>query len=309
MADAAIGAGNRIGIEVSRTDITSIVIDGAEGILNSASVAIDAAGDLGEQLASYATALQEKFAPVDSLGLAVPGLVDRETGRVTFSANVPAHSETDLVAALRKATGLKPVIENDANAAAYGEFRMGAGRGSSDLFYATLGDGVGGAFIFGGQIWHGASGFAGEFGYVTINSEGTRLEEVASSANIIRRTRSRFMQDSTSSLNKLDEEAINLPEIIDAAAKEDDFAQLMLERTGTYVGTGIASVINLLNVERIVIGGEIMQAKQLVLDAIVERTRELSFKPAFDSTTIVEGELGSYAAAIGAALLSGENAD
>jgi len=96
------------------------------------------------------------------------------------------------------------------------------------------------------------------------------------------------MQDSTSSLNKLDEEAINLPEIIEAAAKEDDFAQLMLERTGTYVGTGIASVINLLN---------------------VERARELSFKPAFDSTTIVEGELGSYAAALGAALLSGESTD
>ena len=102
---------------------------------------------------------------------------------------------------------------------------------------------------------------------------------------------------------------IGLPEIIQAAADEDDFAQLMLERTGTYVGTGIASVINLLNVERVIIGGEIMQAKQLVLDAIVTRARELSFKPAFDSTTIVEGELGSAAAAIGAALLSGGNAD
>ena len=309
MVDAANNAGNRIGIEVSRTCITSIVIDASEGILNTASVAIDIGGDLGEQVTACATGLQKKFAPVLSLGLAVPGLVDQKTGRVAFSANVPAHSETDLVSTLRNATGLEPFIENDANAAAYGEFRMGAGRGSRDLFYATLGDGVGGAFIFEGRIWHGASGFAGEFGYVTINSEGTRLEEVASSANIIRRTRSRFMQDSTSSLNKLEEEAINLPEIIDAAAKEDDFAQLMLKRTGTYVGTGIASVINLLNVERIVVGGEIMQAKQLVLDAIVERARELSFKPAFDSTTIVEGELGSYAAALGAALLSSEPRD
>ncbi|MEQ1924431.1 MAG: ROK family protein, partial [Pyrinomonadaceae bacterium] len=231
------------------------------------------------------------------------------TGRVAYSANVPAHSETDLVSELRNATGLDAVFENDANAAAYAEHRLGAGRGCNDLFYATLGDGVGGAFIFSGEIWHGAAGFAGEFGYFTINSEGARLEDVASSANIIRRTRSRFMQDSTSSLNKLSEEDIGLPEIIQAAADEDDFAQLMLERTGTYVGTGIATVINLLNVERVIVGGEIMQAKQLVLDAIVERARELSFKPAFDSTTIVEGELGSSAAAIGAALLSGGNAD
>ena len=305
----AVVAGNRIGIEVSRTAITSAVIDGSDKIVDTRSVAIVEGVGVAEQLAAAATALQKEFAPVGALGLAVPGLVDRATGRVAFSANVPAHSETDLVSEITKATGLDAVFENDANAAAYAEYRLGAGRGSNDLFYATLGDGVGGAFIFGGKIWHGASGFAGEFGYFTINSEGTRLEDVASSANIIRRTRSRFKQDSTSSLSKLSEEEIGLPEIIQAAADEDDFAQLMLERTGTYVGTGIASVINLLNVERVIIGGEIMQAKQLVLDAIVTRARELSFKPAFDSTTIVEGELGSAAAAIGAALLSGGNAD
>ena len=165
---------------------------------------------------------------------------------------------------------------------------------------------MGGAFIFGGEIWRGVSGFAGEFGYVPINSEGMRLEEVASTANILRRTRSRFHQDSTSSLNKLGEESITLTDIIAAAGEDDDFAQMMLERTGVYVGTAIASVINLLNPERIVVGGEIMQAKQLVLDAIIERARELSFAPSFDAASIVEGELGDYAAAAGAALLTGQ---
>ena len=78
----------------------------------------------------------------------------------------------------------------------------------------------------------------------------------------------------------------------------------MLERTGHYVGTGIAAVINLLNIERIVIGGDIMQAKHLVLDAVIDRAKELSFAPSFGSTTIVEGELGANAAAAGAALLA-----
>ena len=168
----------------------------------------------------------------------------------------------------------------------------------------TLGEGVGGAFVFNGELWRGASGFAGEFGYVPINSEGMRLEEVASSPNIIRRTQSRFHQDSTSSLNKLAEEDITISAIIAAAAADDDFAQMMLERTGVYVGTAIATVINLLNIERIVVGGEIMEAKQLVLDAIIERARELSFAPSFNAASIVEGELGEYAAAAGAALLS-----
>ena len=100
------------------------------------------------------------------------------------------------------------------------------------------------------------------------------------------------------------EEEITISAIIAAANKDDDFAQMMLERTGVYVGTAIATVINLLNMEKIVVGGEIMEAKSLVLDAIIERARELSFAPSFDAATIVEGELGEYGAAAGAALLA-----
>ena len=293
-----------MGIEVARTAIHAAVIRADGGILLTRSLEIESPESASGRVEEVAKSLLADFGQVEGIGLAVPGLVDRTSGRVAFSANIPLNAELDMAGDLRNAIGLNPTLENDANAAAYAEYRVGAGRGSENMFYATLGDGVGGAFIFAGEIWRGASGFAGEFGYVPINSEGSRLEEVASAANIIRRTRSRFHQDSTSSLNKLTEEDIDLPAIIRAAGNDDDFAQLMLKRTGTYVGTGIASVINLLNIERVVVGGEIMQAKQLVLDAIVERARELSFEPSFKSTSIVEGELGTYAAAIGAALLS-----
>ena len=84
----------------------------------------------------------------------------------------------------------------------------------------------------------------------------------------------------------------------------DDFARLMLERTGIYVGTAIAGVINLLNIEKIVVGGLIMQAEHLVLDSIVRRAGELSFARSFETTQIVKGELGENATAVGAALLS-----
>jgi glucokinase len=77
---------------------------------------------------------------------------------------------------------------------------------------------------------------------------------------------------------------------------------MMLERTGTYVGTAVASVVNMLNIQRIVIGGEIMRAGNVVLEAIVERAREFSYAPSFRGTSIVAGELGRHAAAIGAAL-------
>jgi predicted NBD/HSP70 family sugar kinase len=131
-----------------------------------------------------------------------------------------------------------------------------------------------------------------------------RLEEVASSDNIVRRTRDRFHQDNTSSLNKLDEQAIRIDDILTAAAAEDDFARLMLERTGNYIGTAVASVINLLNIETIVIGGPTMAAGNVLLNAIIRSARELSFAPSFESTLILASELGERAAAIGAALLT-----
>lgn len=306
MVDSPNQNSSRLGVEISRTALNAVVIGENDTIAATRSITVTDSESTVPQLIGLIEGLKNEFAGFGSVGIAVPGLVDHKTGRVAFSANIPEHSNVDLVNDIKAATGLAVVIENDANAAAFGEYCLGAGRGSRNMFFATLGDGVGGAFIFDGQIWRGASGFAGEFGYVPINSEGTRLEDVASAANIIRRTRSRFHQDSTSSLNKLTEETITLGDIINAAAGNDDFAQMMLERTGMYVGTGVASVINLLNIEKIVVGGAIMQAKQVVLDAIIERARELSFEPSFASTSIVEGELGLDAAAIGAAFISGQ---
>ncbi len=294
----------RLGIEITADALNAAMTDEGGAVLKTHSVAVSDQASVAAQVIDLISEVTNEHGGLSSVGIAVPGLVDQRTGRVAYSANIPEHANVDLADQVRTATGLSVVLENDANAAAYGEFCCGAGRGSRNLFYATLGDGVGGAFILNGEIWRGAAGFAGEFGYVTINSEGTRLEEVASAASILRRTRSRFHQDSTSSLNKLGEEGITLTDIIAAAEKDDDFAQMMLSRTGVYVGSAIAGVINLLNIEKVVVGGAIMEAKHVVLNAIIERAREMAFQPSFESTTIVEGELGAAAAAVGAAYLS-----
>ena len=93
--------------------------------------------------------------------------------------------------------------------------------------------------------------------------------------------------------------------IVEAAKAGDDFSQLMLDRTGNYIGIAVASVINLLNIERVIIGGEIMEAGELILDPIIETARKRSFLPSFETTQILQGELGEDAAAIGAAMLAG----
>jgi len=287
--------------------LTLAVLGDDDSLLKTLMSPIADGDDPMQALVNLLEELKSEFNGLERVGLAVPGLVEQATHTVRYSANIPQHNAVDLVNMVKTATGLVASVDNDANAAAYGEYRTGAGRGSDDMFYVTLGEGVGGAFIINGELWRGIAGYAGEFGYVPINSEGTRLEEVASAASIVRRTRSRFHQDSTSSLNRLAEEAITLREIIDAAEANDDFAQMMLERTGVYVGTGIASVINLLNIGKIVVGGPIMKAGTVVLDAIADRAAELAFRPSFESTKIVKGQLGDGAAAIGIAMISGES--
>lgn len=295
-----------VGIEAGSNSFRAVCLDQNGELIVSHKTLVEKGEEVFPQLISFIGNVKNLFGGFDSVGVAVPGLINRESKRIAYSAHIPEHAGIDLLSDLTAKTGLKVTMENDANAAAYAEYTMGAGQGSENLFYVTLGSGVGGAFIFGGNIWHGVSGFAGEFGYVAINSEGMRLEDVASGANIVRRTRSRFHQDSTSSLSKFDEEQIALSDIIREAQKEDDFAMMMLERTGTFVGTAVAGVINLLNIEKVVVGGEVMQAGNVVINGIINRAKELSFAPSFETTQIVEGTLGENAAAIGAALLSRE---
>ena len=293
-----------VGVEASTNAFIGVCVDQNNQITAAHRGPFSHDRSAASQLIEFIGSLKESFGEFDRIGIAVPGLIEKGNKRVAFSAHIPEHASVDLANEVRSSLGFSATVENDGNAAAYGEFIVGSGQGSRNLFYATLGEGVGGAFIIDGEIWRGSAGFAGEFGYVAINSDGMRLEDVASTANIVRRTRSRFQQDSTSSLNKLDERQITIEDIVRAAERQDDFAQLMLERTGNYVGTAIASVINLFNIEKIVVGGEIMRAGDLVLDAIIRRARELSFAPSFNSTNIFAGSLGENAAAIGAALLA-----
>lgn len=293
-----------MGVEVSTTSLTAVCLDERRQIVGEHSADFVFSEPASQQLIGFIGGLKTMFGNFTNVGLAVPALIAVDGSGIAFSSRIAEFSGLDLAAVIASATGVRAVLENDANAAALGEFHLGAGQGSPNMFYLTLGTGVGGALILDGTLWRGASGYAGEFGYIPVNSEGVRIEEVASSANIIRRARSRIHQDSTSSLVDLDESRLTISDIVAAAEADDDFAKLMLERTGSYVGTGVAIIINVLNIEKIVIGGEIMGGKYTILDAIVARAREFSFGPSFESTVITAGTLGRNAAAAGAALLA-----
>jgi glucokinase len=270
--------------------------------------------DLAPQLARLVAELRDAgSARVAAVGVGVPGLVNPETGRVVISSDLPSVVREDLRESLRQAAGLPVALDNDANAGAMGEYAAGAGRGSRNMFYVTIGTGIGGALILDGRLWRGASGFAGEFGHITIDPEGVDcscgnigcLETVASAPNIVRRTHERLMRDSTSSLSRLGlNKHFTAADIAHEARNGDDFAAMMMARTGRYIGTGLAAVINLLNTERVVLGGGVMDAGELILNPLIEEARRRSFQPNFESTQIVAATLGADAVPIGAALLA-----
>lgn len=301
-----------IGIALSGSRLRAATVDN-EGVIGKRYEADLQTDGLVGQVSQLVSELRKSVEGIEAVGIAIPGLVNRQTDRVVASKDLPGIVRENLHAEFIEATGLRFELENDANAAAYGEFKIGAGRGSRDLFYITIGEGIGGAIILDGKLWIGASGLAGEVGHITIDTEGDEcecgntgcLETVASAPNIVRRAKERLNRDATSSLSKL---AMNKDFTADDMAREakegDDFSLMMIERTGKYIGTGVASVINLLNIERIVLGGGVMQAGDLILNPIIQEAKRRAFLPCFEATEIVVAALGEDAATIGAAMLA-----
>jgi glucokinase len=301
-----------IGIEFSGSKLRAATVNN-DGVIGERREAQLQAEGLVAQVAQLVSDLRQNEKNIEAVGLAIPGLVNRQTDRVVASRDLPGIVHENIHAELMAATGLRFELENDANAAAYGEFKIGAGRGSRNLFYITIGEGIGGAIILDGKLWTGASGFAGEVGHITIDTEGSEcecgntgcLETVASAPNIVRRANERLNRDSTSSLSRL---AMNKNFTADDMAREakegDDFSLMMIERTGKYIGTGVASIINLLNIERIVLGGGVMQAGDLILNPIIQEAKRRAFQPCFEATQILAAALGADAATIGAAMLA-----
>ena len=304
---------NYIGIDLSGPQVRAALVNSNGKIIQRLEAQVSPE-NMVEQLAIIARDLGAASGQIGAIGIAIPGLINRQTDRIVSSPNLPSKIREDLHSELTRAIGLRVEIENDANAGAYGEFIAGAGRGSRDIFYMMIGNGVGGAIILDGKLWTGSSGFAGEVGHITIDTEGLPcvcgntgcLETVASAPSIVRRARERLFRDSTSSLSRLGlNKNFTADDVARQANEGDDFALMMIERTGKYIGTGVASVINLLNIEKIILGGGVMiEAGQLLLNPIIQETKRRAFQPCFEATQIIGAVLGADAVAIGAAMLA-----
>lgn len=294
-----------IGLEIGHSRLKAVRLDSENRVESFHQAVLDFRESLLTQVIDFINEIKKNFGAFETLGVAVSGIVDKQKNRIVLSKFFPELTATNLVEELAQNCNVKAVLENDANAAAWAEYVLGAGRGSHSIFYILLNRGVGGAAIFNGELWRGSSGFAGEIGWCLIDAEeNLRLEDVASSDGILRRIRNRIHQDQTSSLARISEELITITDVVREANNGDDFTQMMLERTGAFIGITVSELINILNVERVIVGGEVMQAGEPILRGIRQSVQDFSFGPSSDATKIVAGELGEKAAAIGSALLA-----
>ena len=307
-----------IGLDVGRTIRGALVrLDGS--ILRQHRVVseVNDARVFISQLTDVIKALRpdEQGGRAVAVGIGWAGLINQRAQRVEANPNLVDVSSYDLHSELERATDLPIVIDNDANVATYGEWRLGAARGSRDVFFVTMGTGIGAGLILGGQLQRGSRGFAGEFGHFKVDRDGLEcgcggtgcLETVVSGPNIVRRVREQLFSDPSFSVSQLAvdmEGTLTAERVVRAATENDVLAASVLKETGSMLGTAIASIINLLNVEVVVLGGGLMAAGELILEPIRQAARQATVLQAFQCVRIVPAELGQDAGIIGAAFLA-----
>lgn len=245
------------------------------------------------------------------IGLGSPGPLDRETGTVLETPNLGWRNFPlrDLVS---NATGLDAVLDNDANAAALGEWWMGAARQVDTVVGLTLGTGIGGGIVLDGRVYHGASDVAGEIGHMTIDSTGRKcncgnygcLEAYASGPAIASRAVEGLEAGAASLLPELvdgDLARVTAETVYEAIVSGDQYSTEVMHETAKFLGTGIANLINVLNPEMIVISGGVTRAGDHLFKPLRAEVRRRAFRDASESCRIVSSELGDMAGVIGAA--------
>ncbi|WP_230303029.1 ROK family glucokinase [Peribacillus simplex] len=258
--------------------------------------------------------LNEPKSKIVGIGMGAPGPVKFVNGSIYEAVNL-GWKDYPLKDLLEVETSLPAVIDNDANMAALGEMWKGAGNGAKDLVCVTLGTGVGGGIIHNGQIVHGTSGAAGEIGHITVVTDGGApcncgktgcLETVASATGIVRMALEALnTADEQSMLQQKVEEgnAVTSKLLFQCAAAGDSLSKAVVNKVGNYLGLALSHVGNVMNPDKIVIGGGVSQAGDILLDPVRSAFGKYAFKRVGKSTKMSLATLGNDAGVIGAAWL------
>ena len=310
-----------IGVDLGGTNVRAAVVDLCGKIVGEGrtdSRAMDGLDATVEQIISAirlaVTKSPADLADIAGAGMGVPGTHKSEEGIVLWSPNFKDWNGVQLLAPIRDDLGMPVCIGNDANVAALGEYAFGAGRGSKIMVMFTLGTGIGSGLIVNGRNYIGVTECAPEMGHQIIIADGPRcscgrygcLEALARRDAIIDcAARKAHLGRATSLLEKSDHDLryVTPAMIAEAAAEGDEVSIETLEEVGYYIGIGVANAINILNPDKIVIGGGIAQAGDLLFDPIKATVEVNALYAPLQACEIVPAQLGDDAGVLGGAAM------
>ena len=243
------------------------------------------------------------------IGICLPGMVDVRTGELKYAPNLKWH-DIPIRQKWVERFGLPVFVENDANAAAMGEYYFGVARDAPNFIYLSAGAGLGGGIVIDGQLFRGRGGFAGEIGHMTIDPNGEPCicgkrgcwETLVGPRTVIEKYKRRSDWGGPSTLRQ-DLEDIGFAEIVEAAGIGDLVAMAVLQDVGTYLGIGIANLVNVFNPQLVVLGGELSVAGELLVPVIIETVKQNSLFPMRTALSIVPSSHGTDHCVLGAVAL------
>lgn len=234
-----------------------------------------------------------------------------QRGLILSPPNLPGWDKFPVVKLVEERLGVPVLLDNDANAAALGEHRYGAGRGYQHLVYITQSTGIGGGLIVRGELVHGVYDGAGEVGHMTVLPDGPEcgcggrgcLEALCSGMGIARRARERLAAGEASSLSTLSPDEITARAVAEAARAGDAVASQVWDEMIQYLAVGVGNLFNVLAPEAVVIGGGVSETGEQLFGPLRERVRERMRMLPPESINILQASLGGDSALHGALIL------
>ncbi len=308
----------RIGIDVGGTNVKIALVSDKGKIIYSNSIPTRAEMGYEYTINSMKDAVRDllketkmKASDIEGMGFGFPGQIDCKKGVVRLAPNIPGWVNVPIASIMEKEFGIPTRVDNDVRTATLGELNYGAGVGCENLVCITVGTGIGSGLVVNGKLVRGANNAAGEIGHIKLNMQGGPLcgcgdrgclEAYASGPSIVAMAEEYIRGGKSTKYRELANPDIT-PYIVAVAAKEGDpVARQIFRIMGEYIGMGLTSVVNLLNPEKIIIGGGVADAGDILLDPI----RETIAKRAMTiqrEVEVVPAQLGNTAGVIGASLL------
>jgi len=310
----------RIGVDIGGTNIKIALVDFNGKIVYSNTTPTRAEMGYEAGINNIKQAIKELMAEtkadektIEAIGFGLPGQIDYKSGIVKNLPNIPGWVNIPLAQIIEDEFKITTKLDNDVRCAALGELNFGAGKGCENLICITVGTGIGSGIVLNGKLVRGAANAAGEIGHIKMDMTGGPLcgcgdygcfEAYASGPAIVTMAKEYISGGKSAKYKEMANDGIITPYIVAQAALQGDAVSIQIfKQMGKIIGTGLTSVINLLNPEKIIIGGGVADAGDILLEPIRKTIADRAMPIQAQAVQIVPAQLANTAGVIGASLL------